>query len=256
MVVTDTHTHLYAGEFDNDREEVIRKARDLGINRFFLPNIDSASIPALFRLSDQYPGVCFPMMGLHPCSVNERYNDELKVVEYWLARRKFYAIGEIGIDLYWDKTFIDQQVDAFARQVDLAIKMKLPVVIHTRESFDVAFETISKMNCAGLKGIFHCFSGTLEQAEKVIALGGFKLGIGGVLTFKNAGVDKVVREIPLRHLVLETDAPYLAPVPFRGKRNDPEYLIEVLRFLAALKNLTVEEVAEVTTRNSVEVFSV
>jgi TatD DNase family protein len=194
------------------------------------------------------------MMGLHPCSVASNYQQELQVVEYWLSKRKFVAIGEIGIDLYWDKTFIEQQQDAFRMQIQLAKKHELPYVIHARNSFDEVMEIVTEFKNDNLKAIFHCFSGTIEQAEQIVEMKNFKLGIGGVVTFKNSGLDKVVEAIDLKHLVLETDAPYLAPVPFRGKTNHPEYLLLVAQKIAEIKNISLEEVVEVTTQNSKEIF--
>jgi TatD DNase family protein len=254
VILTDTHTHLYADEFQSDRKEMIQRAVESGVSRLFLPNIDSNSIPGLFELVKHYPNNCFPMMGLHPCSVNEEFQKELKVVEYWLTQRKFYAIGEVGIDLYWDTSFAEQQKYAFDFQVQLAKKYKLPVIIHTRNAFKEAYEIILKHNDNELKGIFHCFSGTTEEAEKVVALGGFKLGIGGVLTFKNSGLDKAIEPISVNQMVLETDSPYLAPSPYRGKRNESSYLNLVAMKLAELKNMSLEEVAEITTANSKFIF--
>jgi TatD DNase family protein len=252
--LTDTHTHLYLPEFDGDRDVVIKTAIAAGVNRFFLPNIDSTSIPSLFNTCQNYPDHCFPMMGLHPCSVNNRYGDELNVVEHWLGKKRFSAVGEIGIDLYWDKTYLNQQKDAFARQIVLAKQYGLPIVIHSRQSFNEVFEIVSEHNNDGLKGIFHCFSGTAEEAQRVISLGGFKMGIGGVLTFKNSGLDKAIADIDLKYLVLETDSPYLAPVPHRGKRNESGYVKLVAEKLAALKNKSVEEIASITTNNAMEIF--
>lgn len=259
MILTDTHTHLYASEFDEDRTQVIENAIKLGISRYFLPNIDSESIVPLFNLVKQFPENCFPMMGLHPCSVNEKYQHELKVVEYWLEKKnknsddKFCAIGEIGIDLYWDKTFLEQQKDAFEKQIQLAIHYNLPIVIHTRNSFDDTFEIVYEYRNQ-LKGIFHCFSGSAEHARKIMDLGGFKMGIGGVVTFKNAGVAEVVKDIPMEYIVLETDAPYLAPAPNRGKRNEPEHLLFIAQKISEIKNIPLEKVAEITTENSRQIF--
>jgi TatD DNase family protein len=254
MILTDTHTHLYSKEFDEDRTDLIESAIKNGITRFFLPNIDSESIPVLFKVEQQFPKNCFAMMGLHPCSVNASYQQELAVMEHWLSKRKFVAIGEIGIDLYWDKTFLQQQQDAFRKQIELAKKYKLPYVIHARDSFNEVMEIVSEFKNDNIKAIFHCFSGTIEQAEQVISSGNFKLGIGGVVTFKNSGMDKVVEAIDLKHLVLETDAPYLAPAPHRGKRNKPVYLSLVAQKIAEIKNISIKEVAEITTQNSIEVF--
>ena len=254
MILTDTHTHLYSSDFDADRTELIETAIKGGIKRFFLPGISSESISAMLQVEKQFADNCFAMMGLHPCSVDASYQDELQVVKQWLSKRKFAAIGEIGIDLYWDKTFIDQQQSAFRAQIQLAKEYKLPYVIHCRNSFNEVMEIVSEFKNDALKAIFHCFSGNVEQAEEVIAAGDFKLGIGGVVTFKNSGLDKVVEAIDLKHLVLETDAPYLAPMPYRGKRNQPDYLLLVAQKIAAIKNISIEEVAAVTTQNSVEVF--
>jgi len=254
MILTDTHTHLYSKEFDPDRTALIEKAIDSGITRLFMPNVDTESIGGMYQVEKQFPDHCFAMMGLHPCSVNATYQHELQVVEHWLHKRKFIAIGEIGIDLYWDKTFFQQQQDAFRRQIQLAKKYNLPYVIHSRNSFDEVMEIVTEFKNDPMKAIFHCFSGNVQQAEQVIAAGNFKLGIGGVVTFKNSGLDKVVEAIDLKHIVLETDAPYLAPMPHRGKRNEPDYLLVIAKKIAEIKNMSVEEVAAVTTQNSIEVF--
>ncbi|MEO6884058.1 MAG: TatD family hydrolase [Bacteroidia bacterium] len=256
MIFTDTHTHLYAKEFDVDRILLIENAIGKGVERFFLPNIDQTSIAGLLDLKKKFPEHCFPMMGLHPCSVKENYEEELAIAENYLSKEKFVAIGEIGIDLYWDKTFFSQQQKVFRTQIEWAKKYDLPIVIHSRNSFEEVFEILSELNDNKLKGIFHCFSGTLVQAEKIIALGGFKLGIGGVLTFKNSGLDNVVREIDLEHFVLETDAPFLAPAPHRGKRNEPSFLVIIAEKLATIKNISVEKVAEITTLNSKKIFGI
>lgn len=254
MILTDTHTHLYSKEFDPDRTELINKAISNGVERFFMPNVDSGSIPGMFQVEKQFPDHCFPMMGLHPCSVNATYPQELKVVEHWLRQRKFTAIGEIGIDLYWDKTFFEQQQDAFRTQIQWAKQYNLPYVIHCRNAFDETMQIVNEFKQDNIKAIFHCFSGNVEQAEQVIAAGDFKLGIGGVVTFKNSGLDKVVEAIDIKHLVLETDAPYLAPAPHRGKRNEPDYLLLVAQKIADIKKISVEEVAAITTQNSKDVF--
>ena len=210
----------------------------------------------MLALAMAYPENCFPMMGLHPGSVKENYEEELKLVEAELSRQKFYAVGEIGIDLYWDKTFIREQKIAFQKQIAMAKKHALPIVIHMRNSFNETYEIVEALNDEELSGIFHCFSGSLEQAKKIISLGGFKLGIGGVLTFKNSGLDEVIREIDIKHLVLETDSPYLAPVPYRGKRNESAYLVNVAEKLAELHHISIEEVANITTENSKVVFGI
>jgi TatD DNase family protein len=254
MILTDTHTHLYSKEFDADRTALIESAINSGITRLFLPNVESESIASMLEVEKQFPDNCFAMMGLHPCSVNTSYIQQLQVAEDWLSKRKFVAIGEIGIDLYWDKTFFQQQQDAFRTQIQWAKKYNLPYVIHSRNSFNEVMEIVNEFKNDSIKAIFHCFSGNVTQAEQVIATGNFKLGIGGVVTFKNSGLDKVVEAIDLKYLVLETDAPYLAPAPHRGKRNNPDYLLLIAKRVAEIKNISVEEVAEVTTQNSIEVF--
>lgn len=253
MILTDTHTHFYAEEFDADREQLLKNAQELGIGRFYLPNVDSTSIDRMLELEKNHPDCFHAMMGLHPCSVKADYKEELAIVEAWLGKRKFKAVGEIGMDLYWDKTFVEEQRYAFRRQIELAQNYKLPIVIHCREAFDEIYAILKEYSDLP-KGIFHCFSGTPEQATKVLELGGFKLGIGGVVTFKNSGLDKVVEQLSLEHLVLETDAPYLAPVPFRGKRNEPAYLFNVAKKVAELKDVSVEHVAEITGANADSIF--
>lgn len=218
-----------------------------------MPNIDSTSIDDMHKVEEEFPQHCFAMMGLHPCSVNATVEQELTIVKQWLDKRKYKAVGEIGIDLYWDKTFLNEQLHAFKTQVQWALDFNYPIVIHCREAFDEIYEVLTSFKTLP-KAIFHCFSGTVEQANKIIDLGNFKLGIGGVITFKNSGLDKVVEETDIKHLVLETDAPYLAPVPFRGKRNEPAYILEVARKVAQLKGLTVSEVGEITSANSDFIF--
>lgn len=249
----DTHTHLYSKEFNADRKAQIEKAIANGIGEFYLPNIDASSIEVMLELEQQFPQHCFAMMGLHPCSVDANWEEELKTVKEWLEKRKFLAVGEIGIDLYWDKTHFEAQKTAFRQQIDWALEYNYPISIHCREAFDPIYEILSSYSTLP-KSVFHCFSGNLEQANKIIALGGFKLGIGGVVTFKNAGLDKVIEQIDLEHLVLETDAPYLAPVPFRGKRNEPSYILEVARKIAEIKNLSLNEVAKTTSLNAKYIF--
>lgn len=254
MQFTDTHTHLYADEFNADRDALIKKAKDNGVSRFYLPNIDSTSVKAMLELEQQYPDNCFAMMGLHPCSVNASVNEELAIVKNWLEKRPFVGIGEIGIDLYWDKTYFEEQKLAFTTQIQWALDYNYPIVIHCREAFDPIYELLCSFKTLP-KGIFHCFSGNLEQARKIIALGNFKLGIGGVVTFKNSGLDKVVEQLETDHLVLETDAPYLAPIPFRGKRNEPVYLLEVAKKIAQLKGIDIEELGKITTANARFIFA-
>ena len=253
MNITDTHIHLYSSEFDKDREDLIEHAQKNGINKFFMPNIDSTSVASMMELQKKYPGICFSMMGLHPCSVKENYAEELMSVERWLTKESFKAVGEIGIDLYWDKTFIKEQEFSFKKQIEWAHHYKLPIVIHSRDSFNEVYQCLIDMKSQEPRGIFHCFSGTVEQAKKIIDLG-FYLGIGGVITYKNSGLDKVIAAIDLRHLVLETDAPYLAPTPFRGKRNEPEYILNVAEKIAEIKETTVEDVALITTQNAMKIF--
>lgn len=255
MQLIDTHTHLYAEEFDTDRKIVVEECLKKGINKLFLPNVDSESIPRMLQLEADYPENCFAMMGLHPCSVKQAFESELAIVKSWLEKRNFIAVGEIGIDLYWDKTFINEQQYCFETQIKWAIEHDLPIVIHCRDAFDEIYEVLKKFTQLP-KGIFHCFSGNVEQAKKIIDLNTFKLGIGGVLTFKNSGLDKVVEQIDLKHLVLETDSPYLAPVPHRGKRNESSYLNLVAEKLASIKQVTLEEVAEITTQNALSIFKI
>ncbi len=255
MVLTDTHTHLYSDKFEADRDLVIRNAIDKGIERFFIPAIDSSHTEAMLRLEESYPDKVFLMTGLHPTSVSESYKTELEHVEGLLARRKFVAIGEIGIDLYWDRSFLKEQVAAFRHQIGLAKKYRLPIVIHCRESFDEIFEVLEDEKGQDLFGIFHCFTGTHDQAKKAIGYR-MKLGIGGVVTFKNGRIDTFLGQIPLDHIVLETDSPYLAPLPFRGKRNESGYLIHILDKLSEIYGVDTAQVAAVTTANSKEVFGV
>ncbi|WP_430410468.1 TatD family hydrolase [Kordia sp.] len=255
MIITDTHTHLYSEAFDEDRNDMMQRAINNGVTRFFVPAIDSAYTERMFQLEKDYPNEVFLMSGLHPTHVKENYKEELAHVSELLARRKFYAIGEIGIDLYWDKTFLPQQQEAFQYQIQLAKKYKLPIVIHCRDAFDEVFEVLEKEKSDDLFGIFHCFTGTKEQAKQAIGYN-MKLGIGGVVTFKNGKIDKFLNEIPLEHIVLETDSPYLAPTPYRGKRNESSYVMNVLEKVATIYQLTKTEVARVTTENSKAVFGI
>lgn len=255
MIITDTHTHLYSEAFDNDRDVMMKRALDLKIERFFIPAIDSSYTKAMFDLEKAYPNNVHLMMGLHPTSVKENYKEELLHVETLFKQRSFVAVGEIGIDLYWDKSTLTIQQDAFKHQIQLAKKYKLPIVIHCREAFNEIFEILDEVNDDDLYGIFHCFTGNLEQAKQAISYN-MKLGIGGVVTFKNGGVDKFINQIDLKHIVLETDSPYLSPTPYRGKRNESSYIINILNKLAELYNLTPEEIAKKTTANSIEVFKI
>ena len=250
----DTHTHLYAEEFDEDRKEAIQRALDKGITKFYLPAIDSESHEKMLQLESEYPGQIHSMMGLHPCYVKpESWEKELEIVKNYLDQRDFPAIGEIGIDLYWDKTTLDIQVKAFEQQIDWAIEMDLPIVIHARESFDETFEVLERKKHPKLRGIFHCFSGDLEQAKHAIDLN-FILGIGGVVTFKNGKIDQFLNEIPLDKIVLETDSPYLAPVPHRGKRNESSYLDLVAGKLVNIYGKDFSEIDTITTENAMKIF--
>lgn len=255
MIFSDTHTHLYSDEFKDDRAEVIQRAIHAGVSRLFIPSIDSTYTNEMYDLEQQYPDHIFLMMGLHPCYVKENYLEELAHVEAQLGKHKFYAIGEIGIDLYWDKTTLDIQKTAFQRQIQLAKKHKLAINIHCRDAFDEVFEVLELEKSPELFGIFHCFSGDLEQAKKAISYG-LKLGIGGVVTFKNGKIDQFIDQIDLQHIVLETDSPYLAPAPHRGKRNESAYTILVAEKLATLYQVPVEEIARITTENARAVFGI
>lgn len=252
-MLIDTHIHLYAEEFNPDREQLITKAIHNNVKKFYLPNIDSESIEGMHALEKKFPENCFAMMGLHPCSVKENVKEELALVETWLKQRKYAAVGEIGIDLYWDKTFLNEQIHAFKTQIQWALDYKYAIVIHCRDSFNEVYDCLKSFKTLP-KGIFHCFSGNLDQANKIIDLGNFKLGIGGVITFKNSGLDKVVKEINLQHLVLETDAPYLAPLPHRGKRNEPSFILEVAKKIAEVKEIAMYEVESATEKNAQFIF--
>lgn len=253
MILTDTHTHLYSEEFEQDRNDMIQRALEKGVTRLFVPSIDSSYTQKMYDLEQQFPENVFLMMGLHPCYVKENYLEELQHVETELTKRKFAAIGEIGIDLYWDKTHLKEQQHAFLHQIQLAKKYKLPINIHCREAFDEIFEILEQEKSNELFGIFHCFTGDYKQALQAIDCG-MKLGIGGVATFKNGKIDQFLNEISLEHIVLETDAPYLAPVPYRGKRNESSYVALVAEKLASIYNRPVEEIAAITTKNSQDVF--
>lgn len=255
MILTDTHTHLYYETEPLKLAELMKRSLDNKVSRLFLPNVDVESIPLVFGLTESFPENCFPMLGLHPCDVKGNFKDELAQIHHEILLRKIYAIGEIGIDLHWDKSTLAIQQEAFRTQITWAKNLNFPIVIHCREAFEEIFETLEDLNDEKLRGIFHCFTGSKEQAERVIALG-FYLGIGGVLTYKNSGLDKVVQQIPLEHLVLETDSPYLAPVPFRGKQNESSYLLHIAQKLADLKQTSLEKVAEITTQNSKSVFGI
>lgn len=255
MIFTDTHVHLYSEDFDKDRKEVIQRALDQGVHRFFIPAIDSSHIAAMYNLESTFPSQVFLMMGLHPTSVKDNYQEELLRVEEEFAKRDFYAVGEIGIDLYWDKSLLEQQQIAFKQQIQLAKRKKLPIVIHCRDAFDEVFEVLESEKGPELFGIFHCFTGDLAQAKRALTYN-MKLGIGGVVTFKNGGIDKFLNEIPIDAIVLETDAPYLSPAPYRGKRNESSYIRIIAEKVASIYGLSVAEVAEITTQNSKDIFGV
>lgn len=251
----DTHAHLYLKQFDDDREEMMTRAHNQGIEKVYLPNIDSSTIDRMLAMETTYPERCFPMMGLHPCSVKENYKEELAIVEKWLGQRLFCAVGEIGVDLYWDKSFRTQQEEAFRIQINWAKDLKIPIVIHCRESMDICINIVREEKDENLQGIFHCFGGSLEQARAIMDLE-FYMGIGGVATYKNSGMDKVLKEVPLTSLVLETDAPYLSPVPFRGKRNESAYIHQIAAKLASIQSKGLDEVELQTTKNAEDIFGV
>ena len=253
MTIIDTHAHLYSEEFQVDIDLVMDRAQKAGVSKMYLPAIDSSETESMMALEQKYPGVCIAMMGLHPCYVKENVALELEHVRSWLDKRDFVAIGEIGLDFYWDKTFTHQQYEAFDIQMQWALELNRPIVIHTRNAMQETINRVKPFAQKGLKGIFHCFSGSTESAKQIIDLG-FLLGIGGVITYKNAGLPEVLENVNLEHLVLETDAPYLTPVPFRGKRNESSYLSFIITKLAEVKGISEEEVARITTLNAEMIF--
>ena len=254
-MITDTHTHLYSSQFKEDQAAMIQRAKDAGVSRFFIPAIDSSYTESMIKLEKNFPKDVFLMMGLHPTSVKENYLEELAHVKEWIDKKKFFAIGEIGIDLYWDSNFLAQQQEAFRTQIKWAKEKNLPIVIHCRDAFDEIFEILEQEKGDSLRGIFHCFTGTKEQAEKAINYN-MKLGIGGVATFKNGKIDRFLNEINLKHIVLETDAPYLAPTPFRGKRNESAYITNIIDKLVEIYKVPFEEIVATTTQNSKAVFGI
>jgi len=254
-MLIDTHSHIYSTDFIHDLDEVIQRAYSNDVRKIILPNIDSSSVKNLLNLVDTYPHICFPLMGLHPTSVNHDYQEELQVVEYWLKKRKFYGIGEIGIDLYWDKSFLEEQVHAFRFQLELARQYQLPVVIHVRDSFDEVYQILNEVKDDQLTGVFHSFSGTEEQANLIINLG-FKIGVNGIVTFKKSGLDEIIRKIDPSNLIIETDSPYLTPTPFRGKRNESSYLVYIAQKIADLHQMTVGDIAQITTENARKLFGI
>lgn len=253
MDLIDTHAHIYLNEFDGAVQNVVQHSKEAGVGRVYLPNIDSGTIEDMIQLETLYPGFFYPMMGLHPTSVNGDYEHELEIIEKWLDERSFAAIGETGIDLYWDRTYQKEQEKAFEIQLKWAKDKGMPIVIHSRDSFREIFDVVDRLNDEQLYGIFHSFAGTVEDAEHIIDLG-FKIGINGIVTFKNSSLDEVVSQIDMEHLLLETDSPFLAPVPRRGKRNESAYIKYIAEKIAEVKNISVEDVAEITTRNALKVF--
>jgi len=257
MEFIDTHTHLYLSQFDKDINNVIDNAIENGIKKMLLPNIDSTTTNQMLHLSREFPDNCFPMIGLHPCSVKKNNIDkELEHVNDMLDKENFIAIGEIGLDLHWDKTTLGLQKKAFEHQINLAKKFNLPIVIHVRESFNEAIEIVEKLNDSNLRGVFHCFTGSVKDAERVIDLKGFFLGIGGVITFKNGGLDKIINQIPLDHIMLETDSPYLTPAPNRGGRNESKYILDIAQKVSNIYNIDIEKIAKITTENANKLFNI
>ena len=250
----DTHSHIYSEEFDSDRAEVIARAKAAGVTKIILPNVDSESLPRMLQLESEYPGYCFAAIGLHPTSVKENYAEELAIVKKELERREYIAIGEIGIDLYWDKSFLKEQIQVFAQQIEWALEYNLPVIIHVRDSFRETMDVLEQFRGKGLKGVFHSFTGTIDQAREIIEFGGFYIGINGIVTFKNSGLDAVVEQIDAQYLLLETDAPYLTPTPFRGKRNESEHLTLIAAKLATIFNINFNQITEITTENTYKLF--
>lgn len=257
MKFIDTHSHLYSDQFDQDRHEVISNAISSGIEKILLPNISSSYTEKMLDVCSKFPKNCFPMMGLHPCNVSEvNYEIEIAHIEKELESKNYIGVGEIGLDLYWDKTSLEIQKKAFIYQIKLAKKHKLPIAVHVRDSFNEAIEIIESLNNQDLRGVFHCFTGNFNDAMRITNLKGFSLGVGGILTFKNSGLDKTITKIDLKHLILETDAPYLAPTPFRGQRNESKYIINIAAKLAEVHQISVEEVAKITTQNAKHLFKI
>ena len=252
----DTHTHLYSSQFDEDRDEAIQRALDAGVEKLLLPNVDHRSLEGMFALELKYPGVCYPMMGLHPCSVTENWEKELAQLKEWIDKRPFIAIGEIGMDLYWDKTFLKEQEEAFITQINWAKELQIPIVIHARDSFQEIYAILDQHNDDRLKGVFHCFSGEETDVQKILSYGGFSFGIGGVVTYKKSTLPEVVKHIPLHKLLLETDSPYLAPTPFRGKRNESAYITAIASKISDIFAISEQEIGRVTSENARKLFSI
>jgi TatD DNase family protein len=254
MYFIDTHTHIFLEEFDSDIREVVHRAKGAGINGIYLPNIDVESIERLHILSDRYSGLCYPMMGLHPTSVGTDFKKDLTLIESWLGKREYIAIGEIGVDLYWDKTFLKEQIEAFETQLQWSIERNLPVAIHTREAFPVVFESLYRVGANKLRGVFHSFGGSREELEEIVRLQNFMVGINGVVTYKNAKFRDYLPLLPIERILIETDAPYLPPVPHRGKRNEPANLPVIAGKLAEIYELSLEVIAEKTAGNALKMF--
>jgi TatD DNase family protein len=254
MIFVDTHAHLYSEEYNDDRAAMMQRAIDAGVQQFYLPAIDSTAIKSMLQLEQDYAGQCHAMMGLHPCYVKENYEQELAIVANWLSKRSFAAVGEIGLDFYWDTNFKTQQYAAFEQQIEMAITYKLPIVIHTRNAMQETINIVKSYASKGLRGIFHCFGGSIESANEIIKAG-FSLGIGGVVTYKKAGLAEVLKQVPLQYVVLETDAPYLSPTPYRGKRNESAYLTQIANKLTEIYEMPIEEIAAITTANATAIFA-
>ncbi len=256
MSIVDTHSHIYMEDFDPDIKNVIERAKEIGVEKILLPNVDLNSIDSMLNLTKQYSNVCYPMMGLHPTSVDKNYKEQLKTMYTYLQKGDFCAVGEIGIDLHWDETFIEEQKDAFRIQLSWAKEFNLPIVIHARDAFTKVFEVLDEFSTEEITGVFHSFGGTVEEANKIMSYEGFKMGINGVVTFKNSKLDEVLIHVPIDKIILETDAPYLTPVPFRGKRNEPSYLQYVIQKLAQVYNMSEEDISDITTANAKELFNI
>ncbi len=254
-MLIDTHAHLYSEDFDDDRDAIIKNAIEAGVKKIILPNIDEKSIDGMLALSNAYPDICYPLMGLHPTSVGKNYMEQLMLVQSWLGKETFYGIGEIGIDLYWDKTYLPEQQEAFRTQLKMARSMQLPVVIHVRNSFNEVYSILNEEQNGNLKGVFHCFSGSETEAQKIIDVG-FYMGIGGVVTFKNSNLPEILKKVDIKHLLLETDAPYLAPMPRRGRRNESAYLLPIAEKVAGIYETTTKEVEQITTANARKLFGI
>ena len=252
----DTHTHIYLSDFNEDRKEIISECINSRVNKLLLPNIDKSSIKDVIKMCEVYENICYPMVGLHPCYVKDSYEDDLTYLKPFIKSLNTIAIGEIGIDLYWDKTNLEIQRKAFITQINWAKEFKLPIVIHARDSYNEIFSVLDQLNDENLKGVFHCFSSSLKDADRILNYGGFKLGIGGVVTFKNSGLDKVIKNIDIKNIVLETDSPYLTPAPFRGTRNKSSYIPIIANKLSDIYEISSEEIGNITSKNAKEIFNI